>query len=122
MTGLGAKFVGVSLGANIGCAATIIIMVDIYLNLQGSQVAFLSIPLSDIQRLCIHPFCWLRYVMFSICGAHGDLSTTPGGPLVDYHSTELANIPYYYTPSGKFLVVCKIVTCHGFHAHFFRAL
>ena len=95
-------------------------MVDIHLNLQESQLAFLSIPQDDIQRLCIHPFCWLRYVMFSICGAYGELSTIPGGPPVDYHSTELANIPYYYTPSGELLVVCEIH--HGPHPHFSRAL
>jgi hypothetical protein len=29
--------------------------------------------------------------MFTICGAHGDLSTTPKGSLVDYDKTEFAD-------------------------------
>jgi hypothetical protein len=79
---------------------TIIVMVEIYLNLHGSQVSFLSIPDSDVQRLSIRPFKWLRYVMFSICGARGDLSATPDGPPVDYGGS-LADNVYYYSPSGK---------------------
>ena len=41
--------------------------------------------------------------MFAICGARGDLSTTPNGPAVDYENTEIANDEntYYYRPSGK---------------------
>jgi hypothetical protein len=62
----------------MGCAITIImVMVNIYLNLQGSQTVFLSVPNSDIQRLCIHLFCRLCYVMFAICGAYGNLSMIP---------------------------------------------
>ncbi len=76
-------------------------MVNIYLNVDGSQVSFLSIPHSDVQRLSIRPFRWLRFVMFSICGARGDLSATPDGPPVDYDSTSLAGVTYYYKPCGK---------------------
>lgn len=79
-------------------------MVEIYLNMQESQAPFpfLSIPLSDVLRLSIRPFKWLRYVMFSICGARGDLSAMPEGPAVDYQSTALVDdVTYYYKPSGK---------------------
>ncbi len=77
-------------------------MVEIYLNVHESQVPFLSIPLSDVQRLSIRPFKWLRFVMFSICGARGDLYATLDGPPVDYDGTALAdNIIYFYKPSGK---------------------
>ncbi|KAI0246116.1 hypothetical protein BJV78DRAFT_1348806 [Lactifluus subvellereus] len=70
-------------------------MVDIYLNVHGSQVPFLSISNSD-----------LRYVMFCICGARGDLSATPDSPPVDYDNTSLANVIYYYSPSGN--VSCSL--------------
>ncbi|KAI0256175.1 hypothetical protein BJV78DRAFT_1169769, partial [Lactifluus subvellereus] len=82
-------------------------MVDIYLNVHGSQVHFLSLPDSDVQRLSIHPFKWLRYVMFTICGARGHLSTTPDNPSasVDYESTELADVIYYYSPSENCIFV-----------------
>jgi hypothetical protein len=89
-----------------------IVMVEIYLNVHGAPVPFLSIPYSDIQRLSIHPFKWLCYVMFSICGACGDLSASPDGPLVDYNSTELAdNSIYYYKPLGEVFccILCKII-------------
>ena len=77
-------------------------MVEIYLNVHGSQISFLSIPYSDVQRLSIHPFKWLRYVMFSICGTSGDLLATPDGSPVDYDRTELANnSTYFYKPLGK---------------------
>ena len=77
-------------------------MIEVYLNVYESQVAFLTIPHTDVQRLSIRPFKWLRFVMFSICGARGDLSATPDGPPVDYNSTELAdNVIYYYKPLGE---------------------
>jgi hypothetical protein len=78
-----------------------VIMVDIHLNIHGSQIPFLSVSNSDIQRLAICPFRWLRYVMFSICGARGHLSATPDGPPVDYDTTSLADVIYYYSPSGR---------------------
>ncbi|KAH9050889.1 hypothetical protein EDB83DRAFT_1346785 [Lactarius deliciosus] len=81
-------------------------MVEIYLSVDESQVSFLSIPLADVQRLAIRPFKWLRYVMYSICGAHGDLYATLDGPPVDYDSTRLVNDAiYYYKPSGKCVFV-----------------
>ena len=41
--------------------------------------------------------------MFAICGAGGDLCTTPNGPAVDYEITQIFNDEniYYYRPSGK---------------------
>ncbi|KAI0256171.1 hypothetical protein BJV78DRAFT_1169751 [Lactifluus subvellereus] len=82
-------------------------MVDIYLNVHGSQVHFLTIPDSDVQRLSIHPFKWLRYVMFCVCGARGHLSATPDSPSasVDYEATELADALYYYSPSENCIFV-----------------
>lgn len=91
-------------------------MVEIYLNIHGSQAPFLSIPNSDVERLSQSPFKWLRYVMFSICGAPGDLSAMPNGPPVDYGSTLLANTMYYYNPSGKhsnYLLLQKIGAHHS---------
>lgn len=83
-------------------------MVEIYLIVHGSQIPFLSIPYSDVQRLSICPFKWLHYVMFSICGTCGDLSATPEGSPVDYDSTELAdNSIYFYKPLGK--IFCCIL-------------
>ena len=79
-------------------------MVEIYLNdSERSKTPFLSIPNSDIERLSNRPFRWLRYIMFSICGAHGDLFETldATGDPVDYH-TSLVDLPaaIYYKPSG----------------------
>ncbi|KAH9046804.1 hypothetical protein EDB84DRAFT_1624093 [Lactarius hengduanensis] len=82
-----------------------IIMVEIHLNVGGSPFSFLSIPLDDVQRLSIRPFKWLRYVLYSICGARGDLYARLGDPPVDYNSTELADhVIYFYEPSGKGIV------------------
>jgi hypothetical protein len=78
--------------------------IEIFLNIDETQISFLSIPRSDIERLADSPFQWLRYyVMFAICGTRGDLSTTLNGPSVDYENTEIANDEntYYYRPSGK---------------------
>ncbi|KAI9566899.1 hypothetical protein HD554DRAFT_2315281 [Boletus coccyginus] len=84
-------------------------MVDIYLNLpEVLQDPFLSIPNSDVRRLSKRPFKWLRFVMFSICGARGDLSATPDGPPVDYDlesdKTSFFDA-YYYNPSGNCIFV-----------------
>jgi len=76
-------------------------MVDIHLNIPESRDPFISIPNSDVRRLSKRPFKWLRFVMFCICGARGDLSATPDGPPVDYDSTSFSDV-YYYNPSGKF--------------------
>jgi hypothetical protein len=77
--------------------------IEIFLSSERDNVPFLSIPRSDIERLAIFPFRWIRYVMFTICGARGDLLTTSDGPFVDYNKTEIADgeNTYYYRPSGK---------------------
>ncbi|KAH8994522.1 hypothetical protein EDB92DRAFT_1943833 [Lactarius akahatsu] len=81
-------------------------MVEIYLNVDGSRFPFLSIPLDDVQRLSIRPFKWLRYVLYSICGARGDLYARLGDPPVDYDSTELADhLIYFYEPSGHCIFI-----------------
>ena len=79
-------------------------MAEIYLNdSERSKIPFLSIPNSDIERLSNRPFHWLCDVMFSICGARGDLFETldPTCDPVDYN-TLLADLPaaIYYKPSG----------------------
>jgi hypothetical protein len=81
-------------------------MVEIYLNVDGSHHSFLSIPLDDFRRLSIRPFKWLRYVLYCICGARGDLSASQGAPPVDYNSTELLadDVKYFYEPSGRFFL------------------
>ena len=83
-------------------------IVEIFLIIDEPQIEtqiipFLSIPRSDIERLAVSQFQWIRYVMFAICGARGHLSTAPDGPAVDYEDTEIANdqSTYYYRPSGK---------------------
>ncbi|KAH9965165.1 hypothetical protein BC827DRAFT_1126603 [Russula dissimulans] len=76
---------------------------EIFLIYREAPVSFLSIPRSDIERLAIRPFRWIRYVMFAICGARGDLSTTLTGPPVDYDRAEFAGDEnkYYYRPSDN---------------------
>jgi hypothetical protein len=77
--------------------------IEIFLIYDGIPKSFLLIPHSDIQRLAIYPFRWLRFVIFTISGARGDLSTTLEGPYVDYDRTEVADDENrcYYWPSGK---------------------
>ena len=79
-------------------------MVDIYLNYrQPPKAPFISVPNSDIERLSNRPLRWLRYVMFSIYGAPGDLFKTPDATddPVDYNTSSLADLPtvvQYYKP------------------------
>ncbi|KAH9006066.1 hypothetical protein EDB86DRAFT_2795135 [Lactarius hatsudake] len=81
-------------------------MVNIYLNVDRSTFLFLSILDSDVRRLSIYPFKWLRFVMFSVCGARGCLSTTPDGPPINYDSASLNGITdLYYTPLGNCIFV-----------------
>ncbi|KAH9004498.1 hypothetical protein EDB86DRAFT_2797478 [Lactarius hatsudake] len=83
-------------------------MVNINLNINGSPLSLLTIPNSEAERLSIHPFKWIRYVLFSISGAFGDLSSSPApdGPSVDYDSTSLAGVvDLYYNPSGSCIFV-----------------
>ena len=77
--------------------------IEIFLSVNEVQISFLSIPRSDIERLAVFPFRWIRYVMFTISGARGDLSTTPNVPPVDYDRTDFddAEITYYYRPEGN---------------------
>jgi hypothetical protein len=77
--------------------------IEIFLSFQGNTVSFLSIPRSDIDRLAVFPFRWIRYVMFSICGLGGDPLTTLNGLPVDYNRTEFADTEnaYYYRPFGN---------------------
>ncbi|KAH9980933.1 hypothetical protein BGW80DRAFT_1247775 [Lactifluus volemus] len=81
--------------------------IEIFLIYNGAPKSFLLIPHSDIQRLAIYPFRWLRYVVFAISGARGDLSTTLEGPYVDYDRTEIADaeIRCYYWPSENWAFV-----------------
>ncbi|KAN0130736.1 hypothetical protein V8E53_011411 [Lactarius tabidus] len=81
-------------------------MVNIYLNVDGPPLLFLNIPNSDVLRLSIRPYKWIRYTMFSICGARGDISMAPNGQPVDYDSTSLADVvDLYYNPSELCLFV-----------------
>ena len=66
----------------------------------GPYILALSVPSSDIQRLSVRPLKWLRYVIFAVCGVHGDLSATPGGPAVDYDDADIAQA-YYFIPQGE---------------------
>ena len=78
------------------------VKIEVFLSVEDKQLSFLSIPRSDIERLAIFPFRWLRFVVFSICGACGELSTTPNGPPVDYEKPQLtAENKYYYRHLGK---------------------
>ena len=79
------------------------VKIEIFLSYDGRHVSFLSIPRDDVERLAFSPFRWIHYVMFTICGARGDLLTRPDGPSVDYNVTEFADVEntYYYRPSGK---------------------
>ncbi|KAN0130746.1 hypothetical protein V8E53_011421, partial [Lactarius tabidus] len=81
-------------------------MVNIHLNVDGPPLLFLTIPNDDVLRLSIRPYKWIRYVLFSICGARGYLSTAPNGQSVDYDSTSLSDdIDLYYNPSELCLFV-----------------
>ena len=70
--------------------------IEIFLSFDGNHVSFLLIPHSDIERLAVFPFRWIRYVMFTICGARGGLLTTPNGPSVDYEKTEFSDAENTY--------------------------
>jgi hypothetical protein len=87
-------------------------MVDIYLPLPNEEtyVLALSVPFSDIQRLSIRPLKWLRYVMFAVCGVHGHLSATPGGPAVDYDDADISQA-YYFIPQGETPLFLSSIYC-----------
>ena len=71
--------------------------IEIFLSTDEMRISFLSIPCSDIERLAVLPFQWIRYVMFAICGARGDLCTTPNGPL---WPTKTPKLPMTITTIG----------------------
>jgi len=72
--------------------------VEIYLATGEAPISFLCIPIKDVERLSVRPFKWLRFLMYTICGAPGEISATPRGDPVEYDSTELADVRYYYKP------------------------
>ncbi|KAG5640052.1 hypothetical protein DXG03_001515 [Asterophora parasitica] len=69
---------------------------------QEAPIPLLSIPRSDVERLACLPFRWLRYVVFAICGAHGDIHGNATG-VVDYDRTEVPSDEneYRYVPSAS---------------------
>ena len=76
-------------------------MVEIYLKVDETKIPFLSVPDRDTTRLAIRPFKWLRFVMFCICGARGELHAMSDDSIVDYNSTTIADHVYWYKPRGK---------------------
>jgi hypothetical protein len=80
-------------------------MVEVYLQVDETNLLFLSIPNRDVQRLAIRPSKWLRFVMFCICGAHGKLHAMSDDSVVDDNSTTLSNDIYWYEPQGKVFFV-----------------
>ena len=72
--------------------------VRIYLATGEAPISFLRIPIKDVKRLSVRPFKWLRFVMYCICGAPGQISAKAHGDPVEYESTELAdaNVRYYF--------------------------
>jgi hypothetical protein len=97
------RAVAVQSEASFRVSSFIMVEIEIFLSFHEAQISFLSIPRSDIERLAVLPFRWIRYVVFAVCGARGDLSTTPRGRPVDYDRTEFADDEntYYYWPSGE---------------------
>ena len=94
------------------CLATTLIMatievVDVYLPIEAAPatewIHALAIPHQDIKRLTIRPLKWLQFATFTVCGAKGDLSATPGGEIVDYENVSFNNLvdKYYYSPDSK---------------------
>ena len=81
--------------------------VEMYLVTGAVPISFLSIPIKDVKRLSVRPFKWLRFVMYTICGAPGEISATPDGDQVEYDRTELADadVRYYYQRKVRFLYV-----------------
>ncbi|KAG8221110.1 hypothetical protein J3R82DRAFT_2637 [Butyriboletus roseoflavus] len=67
----------------------------------------LSIPREDIKRFTLYPLKWVRFATFTVCGAKGDLSATPGGEIVEYDNVSFENLEheYYYTPNDTYHLV-----------------
>jgi hypothetical protein len=106
--------------------STTIVMVEIHIKVSGIYIPFIAIPSDDIQRLSTRPFRWIKYIMFSICGARGHLSVTPDGPPVDYEALVTANNTYYYESSGKLksflLYNVRSLLTHPFRRMYLRGL
>ncbi|KAH9054869.1 hypothetical protein EDB87DRAFT_1413202 [Lactarius vividus] len=88
-------------------------MVEIYLSVDRSQLSFLSIPLDDVCRLFIRPFKRLRYLLYCICGARGDLSASQGGPPVNYAITAPSWPMTLYTSINLRVGQCIFVDYEG---------
>src|SRR5712675_1514888 len=70
--------------------------IEIFLHDNDAPTPFLSIPKDDIRRLSLTPHRWIIFVMFTICGAHGMLTATPGGPPVNIDTTFPDLLERYY--------------------------
>ncbi|KAI0289867.1 hypothetical protein BC826DRAFT_1106805 [Russula brevipes] len=90
--------------------------IEIFLAFPQPQpsIPILSIPRSDVERLAAFPFRWLRYVMFTICGARGDICTV-NGPVtpVDYDETEIADDTNTYHYLLFPLEACAFIDSEG---------
>ncbi|KAG8221119.1 hypothetical protein J3R82DRAFT_2646 [Butyriboletus roseoflavus] len=64
----------------------------------------LSIPREDIKRFTLYPLKWVHFATFTVCGAKGDLSATPGGKIVEYDNVSFESLEhkYYYTPNDTY--------------------
>ena len=91
--------------------------IEIFLHDNDGPIPFLSIFKDDIRRLSLTPHRWIIFVMFTICGVHGMLTATPGGPAVEL-DTMFPDLleRYYFVPqcpnSNKRLL---FVTLHPSH-------
>jgi len=56
----------------------------------------LSIPVNDYRRSSARPLSWLRYVASTIyAGGEGDISTSHGGPAVNYDQAHMEPGTYH---------------------------
>ena len=70
-------------------------VINFYVKAENEWIYALAIALEDINRLSLRPLKWLRFVVFTVVGARGDL--------FDYKNVPLANIAEndnYYFASG----------------------
>jgi hypothetical protein len=75
--------------------------IELIMQLSGIIHHVLSIPVATCQRFSVHPLTWLRYLGFTIQGSEGYISTTPGGPEVDYYQVNIQPGVYYYVAQGE---------------------
>ena len=70
---------------------------EIYVATGEVPISFLCIPIKDVERLSVWPFKWLCFMMYTICGAPGEISATPHGDPAEYDSTEVySNIEHWH--------------------------